>query len=488
LRSSEVLRRRVRTAADPAGGLFWRGLHVGWRSQMTSFLTSLLSFLVAIAVLVTVHEWGHYVVARLAGVKVLRFSVGFGKPLWLRKWGSDATEYCISAIPIGGYVRLLDERDSEVTDSERGRAFNRQPIPARIAILLAGPAMNFLFAILAYWIMFGAGVPGLKPVIGEVTPASLAASAGIRAGDEILQVGDRPVTTWEGAVVAMLDEMLSRGDIRMRVTSGPGDRRDIRLATAGQEAQLTEPGRLYAAIGIEPWRPRLDPVIDELTAGGPAERAGLKPGDRILAADGVEFADWEAWVDFVRDRPNQEVTVLLQRGGDRLSLPLSIGEMESGDEVKGRIGASVQVPDDLYEGRRAIQRYGFLTAGLAAVGKTWDMSALTVRMIVRMITGDVSVKNISGPINIAQFAGYSASGGVATFLGFLAIVSVSLGILNLLPVPMLDGGQIIYQLAEAVKGSPLSEQTQVIGQQVGILFLLILMSFAFYNDLSRLFG
>jgi len=455
---------------------------------MPGFLTSLLSFLVAIAILVAVHEWGHYIVARLAGVKVLRFSVGFGKPLWLRRGGPDQTEYCLSAIPIGGYVRLLDERDGTVRDAERGRAFNRQPVPARIAILFAGPGMNFVFAIFAYWVMFGIGVPGLKPVIGEVESDSIAAAAGIRADDVIVEVGDREVATWEGTVIAMLDEMLANGDIRMRVEGAGGGPRGVRLATAGRESELTEPGQLYEVIGLQPWRPRLDPVIDELTSGGPAEQAGLLSGDRILSADGEAFADWSAWVEFVRARPNETVLVTLRRGERRLELPLEIGAVDSGEAVKGRIGASVSVPADLYEGRRAMQRYGFIGAAAAAVEKTWDMSALTVRMILRMVTGDVSVKNISGPINIAQFAGYSASGGLTTFLGFLAIVSVSLGILNLLPVPMLDGGQILYQLAEAVKGSPLSEQTQVIGQQVGILFLLILMSFAFYNDLSRLFG
>lgn len=455
---------------------------------MSGFLISLLSFLVAIAILVAVHEWGHYIVARLAGVKVLRFSIGFGKPLWLRRWGPDQTEYCLSAIPIGGYVRLLDERDGTVSAAERVRAFNRQPVPSRVAILFAGPGMNFLFAILAYWVMFGIGVPGLKPIIGEVEPQSIAAAAGIRADDTIVEVGERPVATWEGAVIAMLDDMLAHGDIRMRVDGTTGGRRDVRLATAGRESELTEPGQLYEVIGLQPWRPQLDPVIDELTPGGAAEQAGLESGDRIISADGEAFADWSAWVEFVRARPNQTVLVTLRRDEQQLELPLAIGAVESGDALTGRIGASVLVPPDLYEGRRALQRYGFFDGAAAAVRKTWDMSALTVRMILRMITGDVSVKNISGPINIAQFAGYSASGGLTTFLGFLAIVSVSLGILNLLPVPMLDGGQILYQLAEAVKGSPLSEQTQMIGQQVGILFLLILMSFAFYNDLARLFG
>ena len=454
---------------------------------MPDFLTSLLSFLVAIALLVAIHEWGHYIVARMAGVKVLRFSVGFGRPLWLRRWGPDQTEYCISAIPIGGYVRLLDERDGTVQPAERDRAFNRQSPSARIAILFAGPAMNFVFAVAAYWIMFVVGVPGLKPVIGEVEPDSIAASAGLRSGDVITSVGDRSVATWEGTVVAMLDELLSTGDIRLGVT-GDNGARDARLVTADRVAELTEPGQLYATLGLEPWRPILEPVLDEVTAGGAAEAAGLRSGDRILAANEQTFDEWTAWVEFVRARAGETIEVTAQRDGREILMPLTIGSVMDGEERVGRIGASVRIPDDLYDGYRANQRYGLTAAAGEGLRKTWDMSLLTVRMIVRMVTGDVSVKNISGPINIAQFAGYSASGGLSTFLGFLAIVSVSLGILNLLPVPMLDGGQIIYQLAEVVKGSPLSDQAQAVGQQVGILFLLILMSFAFYNDLSRLFG
>jgi regulator of sigma E protease len=454
---------------------------------MPGFLTSLLSFLVAIALLVAVHEWGHYIVARLSGVKVLRFSIGFGKPLWLRRWGPDQTEYCISAIPIGGYVRLLDERDGTVPAAELGRTFNRQSVTARVAILFAGPAMNFIFAVLAYWVMFVAGVPGLKPVIGEVEPGSLAAQAGVASGDLILAVGDQPVATWEGTVIAMLDELLTAGDIALRV-EGAGGPRDLSLATAGRVAELTQPGQLYAVIGLEPWRPILEPVLDEISPDGAAAAADLRTDDRIVSADEQAFADWGSWVEYVRERPGVQVELVIERDGGRLSLPLTIGSAIEDEQRIGRIGASVQVPADLYEGYRANQRYAFGAAAAAGLQKTWDMSALTVRMIVRMVTGDVSVKNISGPINIAQFAGYSASGGLSSFLGFLAIVSVSLGILNLLPVPMLDGGQIVYQLAEAIKGSPLSDQAQAVGQQVGILFLLILMSFAFYNDLSRLFG
>ena len=456
---------------------------------MSGFITSVLAFLVAIAILVAVHEWGHYIVARLVGVKVLRYSIGFGKPLWLRRWGPDQTEYCVSAIPFGGYVRLLDERDGEVDPAQLGRAFNRQSVPARIAILFAGPALNFVFAVLAYWVMFVSGVPGLKPVVGEVEPQSMAAVAGLRMNDQLIAVGDRPVATWDGTVIALLDELLGHGDLRLEVRGQAGDSRLIVLPTAGRVAELTEPGALFDGIGMRPWAPAIEPVFDEILPGGAAEAAGFEPGDRVLAADGIAISRWSDWVELVRSRPGEALDVDVQRNGRTVAVALRVGEQvdESGNTV-GRIGASVRVPPDLYAEMRATQRYSPLPAFLAAAEKTWDMGELTVRMIARMLTGDVSVKNISGPINIAQYAGYSASSGLSSFIGFLAIVSISLGILNLLPVPMLDGGQIVYQLAEGIKGSPMSERAQLIGQQMGILLLIMLMSFAFYNDISRLLG
>ncbi len=455
---------------------------------MLEFVNSVLAFLVAIGILVAVHEWGHYIVARACGVKVLRFSIGFGRPLWLRRWGPDRTEYCISAIPVGGYVRLLDERDTEVPPAERHRAFNARPIWQRIAILVAGPGLNFLFALLAYWCLFVVGVPGVKPIIGEVEPASLAEQVGLRPEEQIVAVGGHSVATWEGTILALLDELLDRGDVELRLREPDGTVRTVRLPTAGLEARLTEPGQLLRGIGIRPWSPVLEPVLDQVLPDSPAARAGLQSGDRILAADGQTFADWQSWVEYVRARPGERLQVEIERAGRRLALSLTVEAVSEDGQSYGHIGASVRVPEGLFDALRAEQRYPPVEAAAVAARKTWGMAALTVRMIARMLTGDVSVKNISGPINIAQFAGYSASSGPSAFLSFLAIVSLSLGILNLLPVPMLDGGQIVYQLVELVKGDPLSERAQAIGQQLGILFLLLLMSFAFYNDLSRIFG
>lgn len=453
-----------------------------------SIFTSAISFLVAIGILVAVHEFGHFIAARMLGVRVLRFSVGFGRPVWMRRAGPDRTEYCLSAIPFGGYLKLLDERDCPVTLAEQPRAFNRQPVASRIVILAAGPALNFVFAVVAYWAMFMIGVPGLRPVVGEITPDSIAARAGLEAGDEILQVGGEPTATWEGAVVAMLDGLLDGGRISLRVRHESGGERLINLDAAGRSAELTEPGRLFPGLGFSAWAPTLPPVIGETLPGGTAERAGLRAGDRILSADGQAIGSWPEWVEYVRARPGRSILAEVRRDGATLELHLEVAEAETAEGAVGRIGASPQVPPGLYDGMRSVERYGPVAAAGAALARTWEMSSLTLRMILRMLTGDVSVKNISGPINIAQYAGYSASIGLSPFLGFLAVVSLSLGILNLLPVPMLDGGQIAYQLVEFAKGSPLSERSQVIGQQLGIFLLLVLMSFAFYNDISRLLG
>jgi regulator of sigma E protease len=455
---------------------------------MNTVLLSIFAFLFAIGVLVAIHEWGHYIVARMAGVKVLRFSIGFGTPIWTRRAGPDATEYCLAAIPLGGYVKLLDEREGDVSADELPRAFNRQPILARIAILVAGPLMNFVFAIVAYWAMFLVGVPGMQPIIGEVVPLSIAGEAGLQNGDRIIAVGEQPVSTWEGSVLAILDNMLSTERVSLLVQDENDRERQVELDVAGKLNELTQPGALFSGLGLQPWLPTLEPVIGDLTPDGSAQASGLQMGDLILSADGYSIIDWSGWVEFIRERPEQTVDILIERGGSELPLELMVGEavLDDGSRI-GRIGAGPLVPEDFYAQYRAEQRYGALAGVSVAVSRTWSMSALTVRMVISMVSGDVSVKNISGPINIAQYAGHSASIGLASFLNFLAVVSLSLGILNLLPIPVLDGGQIVYQLAEAVKGQPLSERAQLVGQQIGIVFLVLVMSLAFYNDLTRFF-
>ncbi len=457
---------------------------------MNMVVVSVLAFVLAIGVLVAVHEWGHYIVARLVGVKVLRFSVGFGKPLWRRRSGPDQTEYCISSIPLGGYVKLLDEREGQVASHERHRTFNAQPIPGRIAILVAGPLMNFIFAVAAFWCMYQVGVPGLAPLVGNVEQGSMADVAGLRDGDRIVAINDQPVATWEGTVLGLLDAMLENPGVTLELRGSQGEdrSRQVRLDTTGKLAELTEPGALLSGIGVSVWSPVIEPVISEVVSGESAAAAGMQVGDRLLYAGDQPIADWTEWVEFVRSRPGASVPVTVERDGIEKLLTLDIAAVADEGDVIGRIGAGVTIPDDLYAGFRAEQRYTGMAGLRKAVQRTWSMSELTVRMVIRMVTGDVSARNISGPINIAQYAGYSASIGLASFLSFLAVVSLSLGIINLLPIPVLDGGQVVYQLAEAIKGQPLSERAQLLGQQIGIAFLVLIMSFAFYNDLSRFFS
>jgi regulator of sigma E protease len=455
---------------------------------MSEILTSLLAFIVALSLLVAIHEYGHFWVARRLGVRVLRFCIGFGKPVWSRIAGRDPVEYAVAAIPLGGYVKLLDEREGPVPADQLHRAFNRQTPARRIAILLAGPAFNFLFAIVAYWLMYVTGVTALKPVIGAVAPESYAAAAGLRAEDEVLAVAGRTTATVMDAQLALIDELVSTGRTDVTVRDVDGRVRTVRLAVEGDRRPLSEPGDLFERLGMALWEPVLPALLGDLDPEGTASAAGLRPGDLIVAADGEPVDDWSTWVDYVRARPGATVTVDVVRDGATLPLELAIAAVSVDGEQIGRIGAGVRVPDGLYDRVLTRQRYGPIAALGEAAARTGQMSGLTVRMLYRMITGDVSPKNISGPINIAQVAGYTASAGLAPFLRFLAIVSISLGILNLLPIPMLDGGQIAYQLAEIAKGSPVSERAQMIGQQVGILLLLLLMSFAFYNDISRLSG
>ncbi len=454
---------------------------------MSGFGISLLGFIVAISVLVAVHEFGHFWVARRLGIRVLRFSIGFGKPLWRRRFGADDTEFVVAALPLGGYVKMLDEREAPVAEPEAARAFNRQPLWVRSAVILAGPVFNFLFAIAAYWLMFVSGVPGLRPVVGEVTPQSVAAAAGFRERDELLSVAGRPTPSWDAATLELLDAALARDSVEIRVRE-PDDRQRVLVIDFGAVSNALDKGGLLNNLGLAVWRPTVPAVIDRLVPGSPAEQAGLLPGDRVVALDGTAVASWSEWVELVRARPGETLRVEVERDGQRLDVSLVPRAVEEKGATIGQIGAYVREPEGLRESMRTEVRYGMLESAGKAVLKTWDMTALTVRTLWGMISGQASVENISGPISIAQYAGYSVSIGLASFLKFLAIVSVSLGVLNLLPIPILDGGHLLYNIIEGLQGKPLSEHAQQIGQQLGILLLLALMSIAFYNDLSRLFG
>ncbi|MGE0030205.1 MAG: RIP metalloprotease RseP [Steroidobacteraceae bacterium] len=455
-------------------------------------ITSIAAFIVAIGVLVSVHEFGHYWVARRLGFKVLRYSIGFGKPLWLRTGRDpDRIEYVLGAIPLGGYVRLLDERDGPLPPGDAHRAFNRRPPLARIAVLLAGPGANFVFAILAYWILFMQGMPGLKPVIGEVAPDSHAARADLRADDEVIRVGEQPTGTRQSAVLGILERVVEEGRVPLEVRGADGRTRALEIVVPESERRaLTEPGTLLRGLGMSFWYPPQPVVVAELTAGEPAARSGLALGDRVVAVDGIAVDDYPRFVALIRERAEQPTRLTALRDGRRLDFELvPKAVVEDGQRVgKIGLGAALGQAGGFPDSMLAVERYGPIGAIAPAVRETWQKSALTVRFLWRMVTGHVSTKNISGPINIAQYAGLTATEGFIYYLGFLALVSISLGVLNLLPVPVLDGGQILFQLVEMAKGAPLSAQAQVIGQKLGIAMLVALMGFAFYNDITRLFG
>jgi regulator of sigma E protease len=448
-------------------------------------LINILAFIVVVGVLVTFHEFGHFWVARRLGVKVLRFSVGFGKPLWKTFAGKDKTEYVIAAIPLGGYVKMLDEREGEVSREELDRAFNRQPVSKRFAIVIAGPVFNFILAILAYWLMFIIGVAGIKPVIGAVTPDTIAAQAGLQRGDQILAVNAKRTPTWEIASISLLNEVLQGTLVRLEVQDSRGNRRNIPLNLENTRELLAE-GDLLGKLGITPWRPVIQPVIGELIEGGAGERGGLLPGDRITLADGIPMTDWKDWVEFVRARPDQVISLELERNNKSVTLELKTDSRMEGGMIIGRIGAYPHIDKEANETMRVMVRYGPMDSFAQALMKTWNISVLTLRVLWKLITGEASLKNISGPVTIAEFAGVSALIGLSAFFGALAIFSISIGILNLLPIPVLDGGHLLYYVIELIKGSPVSETIEAVGQRVGIAMLAGLMALAIYNDFARL--
>jgi regulator of sigma E protease len=454
---------------------------------MSTFLTSTLALIVTLGLLIAFHEFGHFWTARRLGVKVLRYSIGFGKPLWLRRYGPDQTEYVIAIFPLGGYVKMLDEREAEVVPEEQHRAFNRQPVWSRFAIVAAGPLFNFLFAIFAFWLMYLIGVVGVKPLIGEVKPDSVAAMAGFQSGDEILAINGELTPTWSVARITLLDYALDADTLTIQVRGKSGEAHDLQLPIADISAEVKQKN-LIDYIGILPLRQVLPAVVGELESDGPAARAGLQAGDRILHANGEPITDWMAFVEFVRGHPGQQIQLEIDRSGSIREITVTTATRQTDGGEIGRIGAAPAPAGPPPVELMARVEYPFFEALGVATVKTWQMSALTLRMIGKMIVGEVSLDNLSGPITIATYAGYTASVGIAAFLYFLAIISISLGVLNLLPVPLLDGGHLMYYLVEMIKGSPVSDAVQLQLQRVGIAFLVMLMTLAFYNDLMRLFS
>ena len=456
-----------------------------------SFIWYLIWFVVAVGLLVTVHEFGHFWVARRLGFKVLRFSIGFGRPLLSRVAGADRVEYVVAAVPLGGYVKLLDEREGPVAPEDLPRSFTHRPPWQRILVLLAGPASNILVAVLVLWAMLWAnGITEVRPTVGDVTAGSIAARAGLKSGDEIRAINGTAVTGQRDVVFDLLDSMSGHGQALLTVRGSGGETRQANLSVndPGERRRLTEPAELFRGLGFQFWTPTVPPVLGPVTPDGPAARAGLAAGDRIVAIDGVPMNDFRQIVEYISARPGERVNIDYRRGGVTHSAAVTVASEEVGARRIGRI--RVQQPQGItYPANMLLHTDLGPGAALArAGGEAWNMTMLQARLFWRMVLGHVSLKNLSGPLSIAEFAGDSAEAGVASFMSFLVLISLSLGFLNLLPIPILDGGQILFQLVEWLKGSPLSERAQALGQQVGIALLIVLMGVALYNDIARQFS
>ncbi len=454
---------------------------------MEDLIFKIAAFIVAVGLLVAVHEFGHFWVARRLGVKVLRFSIGFGRPLWRRQSSPDEPEYVIAAIPLGGYVKMLDEHEGPVPPEEAHRAFNRQSLWVRSAVVVAGPLFNFLFAIAAFWGVLTLGETGLRPIIGDVTPGGVAARAELAVGDEILSINGQVTPTWSLAMQELATASVGQPQLRIVVRDVAGIERQ-RTIPSSEIGDLAETRDLLGHIGLAPERPAVPPVFGRVIAGEAADQAGLTSGDRIVSADGAPIEDWSGWVRYVQARPGAVIDLVVDRAGERLDIALTPAPLARDDEVIGRIGASNQPVPGLLERYQVTHRMGLAEALPAAVGRTVEYSVLTLKVMWRIVTGQASIHNLSGPITIADAAGKTASIGFVYFLKFLAIVSISLGVLNLLPVPVLDGGHLLYFAIEALKGSPVSEAVMLQGQKIGMALLLGLMSLAFYVDILRAFG
>ena len=450
-----------------------------------SLLTTIAAFLLAIGILVTIHELGHYWAARWCDVKIMRFSIGFGRALWMRKFGRDQTEWVIGVLPLGGYVKMADERDGSAEAADKARAFNNKTVWQRIAIVLAGPLANFVLAAFFYWALFVSGMPGSKPYLAAPVANSAAAISGFAELDLVTKVGDKAVRTWGDARLALLEEAVNRATVEIEIEDPTGQRRLKRLNLQGVDKDDLDKDFL-ARLGVSAYRVSVPPILDEVVQGSVADRAGLRAGDHVIGVQGKSIDRWETLVASISTRPGEATEIDIERAGAEIKLSVTPESMTENGKTFGRIGVKPRVDRVVLERLNTVVRYGPLEAIGKAWAKVWDMSIFSLKMMGRMITGDVSWKNLSGPITIADYAGQSAQLGWIPYVTYLALISISLGVLNLLPIPVLDGGQLMYYIVEILKGSAVSEKVMEIGQQVGLTLLLALTAFAFYNDIHRL--
>jgi regulator of sigma E protease len=448
-------------------------------------MITLFAFVFTIAFLVVFHELGHYLVARWCDVKVMRFSIGFGKVIYAKHFGKGETEWVVSAIPLGGYVKMLDEREGEVADDELPRAFNRKHVLLRMAIILAGPVANLLLAVVLYFVLFIHGVPGVKPILGDIQPNSPAAMAGMNKQDTIVSINGQNVPSWQEVRWMLLDLVLQQKLAFIELKNAHGGK-SLRTLELSSLAAADLDGDFMQKLGLQPYQPPIFPVIGILVEGGAAQRAGMQVNDRLLIVNGQTISLWGSFVDVVRSHPGKSLDIEIEREGHAIRLNITPDSLNESGKSIGRIGAAPLIDNGAIEAMLTEVSYPPLTALQEALKKTWETSIVSLKMMGKMVLGEVSLKNLSGPITIADYAGQSAQMGLGAYIAFLALISISLGVLNLLPIPLLDGGHLLYYAVEFFKGSPVPENLWEVGQKVGIALLFTMMAFALYNDISRL--